>query len=374
MIYFDNGATTFPKPDSVIYAVEKFIREMGGNPSRSSHKLSRAAGEEVYKAREAVCKLLHFDTPENIVFTYNATYALNMAIKSMIREKCHIICSDIEHNSVIRPINSLRERLGVEYSIFDSNISPDISIPPLIRDDTRFIISTLSSNVTGKEIDMYLLSKVAKEYSLRLIMDASQSAGHKEIDISKCPCDALCAPGHKALFGIQGSGFVYFKNGLREGEFIEGGSGTNSIYPNMPIWLPEAYEAGTLGTPAIVALRHGIEFIKEIGIDNITYHLNRLRCRAFEGLKQIEGVLPYKTEGGITLFNLSGIDSNELSYLLDKKGVCVRGGLHCAPSAHRKIGTLDSGAVRLSFSIMNSEKEVDEFLSIMESIAKKHVK
>jgi selenocysteine lyase/cysteine desulfurase len=122
MIYFDNGATTFPKPDSVIYAVEKFIREIGGNPSRSSHKLSRVAGEEVYKAREAVCKLLHFDTPENIVFTYNATYAINMAIKSMIREKCHIICSDMEHNSVARPINALRERLGVEYSIFDSNI------------------------------------------------------------------------------------------------------------------------------------------------------------------------------------------------------------------------------------------------------------
>ena len=244
----------------------------------------------------------------------------------------------------------------------------------LVRADTRFIISTLSSNVTGKEIDIFALSRVANKYSLRLIIDASQSIGHKRINLSNYSCDALCAPGHKSLFGIQGSGFVYFKNGLREGEFIEGGSGTNSIDPEMPIWLPEAYEAGTLGTPAIVALRHGIEFIEEIGLENIEYHLNKLRCRAYDGLKQIKGVSAYKTEGGIALFNLSGMDSTELSYLLDKKGVCVRGGLHCAPSAHRKLGTIDSGAVRLSFSIMNSEKEIDEFLAIMENIAKKYVK
>ena len=374
MIYFDNGATTFPKPNSVICAVEAFIRKMGGNPSRSSHKLSRMAGEEVYKTRETVAKLIGVDTPENIVFTYNATYALNMAIKSMIRERCHIICSDVEHNSVMRPIRSLEKRLGVEYSIFDSDISPEIAIPTLVRDDTRFIISTLSSNVTGKEIDIFALSRVANKYSLRLIIDASQSIGHKRINLSNCPCDALCAPGHKSLFGIQGSGFVYFKNGLREGEFIEGGSGTNSIDPEMPIWLPEAYEAGTLGTPAIVALRHGIEFIEEIGLGNIEYHLNKLRCRAYDGLKQIKGVSAYKTEGGIALFNLSGMDSTELSYLLDKKGVCVRGGLHCAPSAHKKLGTIDSGAARLSFSIMNSEKEIDEFLAIMENISKKYVK
>ena len=374
MIYFDNGATTFPKPDSVISAVENFLREMGGNPSRSSHKLSRMAGEEVYKAREAVARLLRIDTPENVVFTYNATYALNMAIKSMVRERCHIICSDVEHNSVIRPIKALEERLGVEYSVFDSDISPEIAIPPLIRADTRFIISTLSSNVTGKEIDLFALSRIADKYSLRLIVDASQSIGHNRIDLSRCPCYALCAPGHKALFGIQGSGFAYFKNGLREGEFIEGGSGTNSMDPRMPIWLPEAYEAGTLGTPAIVALRHGIEFIEEIGLDNIEYHLNKLRCCACEGLKLIKGVSVYKTDGGIALFNLAGMDSNELSYLLDKKGVCVRGGLHCAPSAHRKLSTLDTGAVRLSFSIMNTEKEIDEFLSIMENIAKKHKK
>lgn len=374
MIYFDNAATTFPKPNSVILAVENFLYKMGGNPSRSSHKLSKIAGEEVYKARESVANLLGIDTPENVVFTYNATYALNMAIKSMIREKCHIICSDVEHNSVLRPIRSLEKRLGVEYSIFDSDISPEVAIPPLIRKDTKFIISTLSSNVTGKEIDFCALSKVAKKHSLRLIIDASQSIGHKIIDLKKCECDALCAPGHKALFGIQGAGFVYFKEGLREGDFIEGGSGTNSIDPEMPIWLPEAYEAGTLGTPAIVALRYGIEFINEIGLNNIEYHLNRLRSRAYQGLSQIKNVAAYKTSGAIALFNLINMDSNELSYLLDKKGLCVRGGLHCAPSAHKKLGSLDRGAVRLSFSIMNTEKEVDEFLMILEAISQKHVK
>lgn len=372
MIYFDNGATTYPKPRCVIDGVNDTIKRIGGNPSRSSHKLSVMAGEEVYKTRECVADFIGSHSPENIVFTYNATYALNIAIKTMIREKCHVITSDIEHNSVVRPLWSLRERLGVEVSEYDSDSPLIESIERLIRPDTRFIVSTLASNVTGKEIDFSLLSNVAKSNSLALIIDASQVLGHKNVDISTCECDALCAPAHKALFGIQGTGFAYFKHRLRAGEFIEGGSGTNSIEPTMPNVLPEAYEAGTLATPGIVALRHGIEFVSSIGLDNIEKHLDSLRVLAIEGLKEIEGVVLYDSYGGNVIFNLGDIPSYALSGILDEKGICSRGGLHCAPAVHKKLGTINQGAVRLTFSVMNSDDEVRRFLKVMRIIAKEY--
>ena len=374
MIYFDNAATSFPKPQCVINGVNVCLKKIGGNPSRSSHRLSRMAGEEVYLAREGVAKLLNAPHPENAVFTYNATYALNLAIKTIITEKCHVIISDIEHNSVIRPINSLTRRLGIEVSEFDSDLSPEEAILPLIRNDTRVIISTLASNVTGKEIDFAALSQVAKKCSLKLIIDASQAIGHRKIDLSKCDCDAICAPAHKALFGIQGTGFVYFKEGRRIGEFIEGGSGTNSIEPTMPMILPEGYEAGTLATPGIVALRHGIEFVNLIGIENIEHHLNKLRNKALMELCEIKGIILYKTYGGNILLNLEGLPSSTLAELLDKQGVCTRAGLHCAPSAHRKLGTLTCGAVRLSFSIMNTSNEVERFTKILRAISSEYVK
>lgn len=370
MIYFDNGATTYPKPKSVINGVNDCIKRIGGNPSRSSHKLSVLAGEEVYKTRERVADLINADFPENVVFTYNATYALNMAIKTMICEKCHVIISDVEHNSVVRPLKVLEENLGIEVSEFNSDLPPSDAIPPLIRDDTRFIVSTLASNVTGKEINFSALSNIAKVYSLGLIIDASQIIGHKKIDVSLCHCDALCAPAHKALFGIQGTGFVYFKSSARQGNFIEGGSGTNSIELTMPTILPEAYEAGTLATPGIVALRYGIEFVQEIGIDNIDRHLNKLRIIACEGLRENENIELYESYGGNVVFNIKNKSSNVVSKILDENGICTRSGLHCAPSSHKKLGTLNQGAVRATFSIMNTQDEVARFLKAITRISR----
>lgn len=372
MIYFDNGATTYPKPRCVINGVNSCIRYKCGNPSRSSHKLSILAGEEVYKTREAVAKLINAPSPENVVFTYNATYALNMAIKTLISERCHVITSDIEHNSVIRPLKVLENKLGIDISEYNSDLPLDKAIIPLIRPDTKAIISTLASNVTGREISFLDLSNIAKKYSLKLITDASQVAGHKMIDISRCDCDAICAPGHKALFGIQGTGFVYFKERQRQGDFIEGGSGTNSIEPTMPELLPEGYEAGTLGVPGIVALRYGIEFINDIGVENIDHHLNKLRMLTINGLQRIDGVKVYESNGGNVIFNLWDMPSYELSGILDENDICTRGGLHCAPSAHIKLGTLDRGAVRVSFSIMNSSDEIEYFLKIMRGISEKY--
>lgn len=369
MIYFDNGATTFPKPRSVILGVNSCLKKIGGNPSRSAHRLSVLASEEVYKSRECVCRFLGIPDPESIVFTYNATYALNMAIKTLVRHKCHIIVSDIEHNSVIRPLERLAATLGIEYSLYNSDLPLDDAILPLIKNDTELIISTAASNVSGKEIDIEQLSKIARSNSLRLIIDASQALGHRRVDISKIDCDALCAPAHKALFGIQGTGFAYFKNREREGDFIEGGSGSNSLDPQMPMLLPEGYEAGTLSTVGIVALRLGIEFLNEIGIDNIEYHLNKLRGITTDGLNDISGITVYPSYGGNVIFNFDGISSSQASTMLDKYGVCTRGGLHCAPSAHKKLGTIDTGTIRVSFSIMNTAHEVERFVDIVSDIS-----
>ena len=269
MIYFDNAATTFPKPKSVISAVFECLSEYCGNPGRGSHALARRSAEAVFETREKISDLLKTKHPENVVFTYNATYALNLALKTIITSNCHVITSDIEHNSVIRPLEKLKKTQGIEYSVFDSDGDVEKNIRKLIRNNTACIVSTLASNVTGKRIPLTVLSKLSAEYGVKLIIDASQYIGYNEIDLTRTPCDVLCAPGHKSLYGIQGCGFAVFKESKIKDSFIEGGSGTEGASPFMPSFLPEGYEAGTLSTPAIVALGAGIDFINSAGIYSI---------------------------------------------------------------------------------------------------------
>lgn len=363
MIYFDNAATTFPKPRSVIDSVMDCIENYCGNPSRSSHPLSMMAADAVFDARCAVAELLSIDTPESVVFTENATYALNMAIKTALPEKCHVITSDIEHNSVIRPLERLRYTRGIEYSLFDSDENIYESIPALIRSNTKAIVCTLMSNVTGKMTDLAALSEIARRYSLILIVDASQMIGHESIDLSKTPCDILCAPGHKALFGIQGCGFAVFKEKTVKETFIEGGSGNDSINPEMPAGLPEHFEAGTLPTPSIVALKSGIDFINNYGMSNVTKRLHSLEERCAEILSSFAGIKVYG-KGPIS-FSYKDVPSSHVCERLNKDGIYTRCGLHCAPSAHRKAGTLTTGLTRISLSVFNTEDELDKlYLSL----------
>lgn len=369
MIYLDNAATTFPKPSCVIKDLNFCLKKYCGNPGRSSHALSIKSSEAIYETREEIASLLSVDTPEQIVFTYNATYALNLAIKTFVTEKCHILTGDFEHNAVIRPLERLKRELGVEYSVFSTVGNTEQNIQSAIRDDTAGIICSLSSNVVGRKLDISLLSSVAKRNGLFLIIDASQSIGHIDIDLNKSQCDVLCAPGHKALFGIQGCGFAYFRDNKRKNSFIEGGSGFDSINPEMPQLLPEAYEAGTLSTPAIVSLCSGIRFIKKTGIDNITKKLSYLTEEMADRLDSIKGIRLYDRGCGILPFNLKDIPSSMVSLLLDKHGICVRGGLHCAPSIHRVLGTLDEGIVRISLSYMNTKRQIDKVYLALREIA-----
>ena len=365
MIYFDNAATTFPKPRSVVNAVTECISEYCGNPGRGSHALARKSAESVYETREKISSFLNFSKPENVVFSYNATYALNLALKTVITKNCHVICSDLEHNSVIRPLEKLKLKYGIEYESFDSDKDIEHNIKSLIRRDTFCIVSTLASNVTGKIIPLAVLSKIAREYDLKLIVDASQYIGYNEIDLTRTPCDVLCAPAHKSLYGIQGCGFAVFKDSKIKESFIEGGSGTESESLFMPSLLPEGYEAGTLSTPAIVALGKGIDFL-----NSATYYLQKSAIiDAAENikhtLKKMEDIILYPSFGSIIAFNHKGLTSEKLCEFLDYNGICVRGGLHCAPSAHKKLGTLKSGCVRISLSCFNKQTEVKYFFDTL---------
>ena len=367
-VYLDNAATTFIKPNCVIRDLNFCLKKYCGNPGRSSHKLSLMASEAIYSVREKVADLLHVNTPENVVFTYNATYALNIAIKSFVTEKCHIITSDFEHNSVIRPLEGLKNRLGIEYSIIDGCSNILTSLKHLTRADTKGIICSIASNVVGETLPLQVLSDYARDNSLFLIIDASQAIGHFDIDLSKTPCDALCAPGHKSLFGIQGSGFVWFKDSNRRETIIEGGSGSESANINMPLLLPEGYEAGTLSTPAIVSLGSGVDFISKVGIGAINERLTLLTSNLYDRLSSLKNLTVYKPGNGLVSFNISSMSSSLVASMLDKDGICVRGGLHCAPSVHTKLGTMNQGAVRASFSYLNRRSDVDKLYSAIRDI------
>ena len=369
MVYLDNAATTFPKPTQVINEVVKCLKEYCGNPGRSSHKIAVLASEKIYDTREKISNFVSFNKPENIVFCHNATYGLNMIIKGLINHKCHIIISDLEHNSVIRPLFAVIKKYGGEISIYDTSLPPESSIIPLIKPNTELIITTLASNVTGQTIDYKAISRIAKKYNLQLVLDGSQFIGHRIFDASAINFDYLIVPGHKALFGIQGSGFVLINNEKELSTLIEGGSGYDTLNTNMPNTLPERYEAGTLSTPAIVSLSAGINYINSVGIDEIEEKISKLTIKCYDSIESLNNTIIYGADNGIVSFNFKGVSSSKISQLLSEDNIATRSGLHCAPFVHKKLGTVNSGAVRISFSHLNSISDIDKLYQSLKKIS-----
>jgi len=359
MVYLDNAATSFPKPPTVIEAVTDCLCKYCANSGRSSHFMAMKTAEEIYLAREAVSDLFMLDAPENVVFTQNATYALNIAIKSVLTDKCHVLISDMEHNSVLRPIYSLSRKIGIEYSVFSTSGEISKNIESLLRGDTVAIISTLASNVTGREVSLEVLNTIAKKHRLILILDASQLAGHKMIDISTTERAILCAPGHKGLLSIQGCGFLLFKGIVPSATLVEGGTGSLSYDLKMPTSLPDHFEAGTLSTPSIVSLRHGIEFLRTYGIDNISARIKKTTESFTERLKEIKDISIYSEGNGIISFKIKGIPISVIADSLNSEMIFVREGLHCAPLAHKTIGTFDTGLIRVSLSLFSECRDAD---------------
>ncbi len=366
MIYLDNAATTYPKPEAVRRALCDSLIVAGGNPSRASHPLARAADETVFACRSALAK--HFSArPEQTVFTKNATEALNLAIKGLARPGMHILLSDLEHNAVRRPIAALR-RIGCSYSVFSTGDgSPDFllaSIAKSLRKNTGMLVCTHASNICSTRLPIAEIGAFCAKRGIRFVVDASQSAGSAALSLPEIRADALCAPGHKGLYGPRGVGFVIFSpryGGSEIETILEGGSGTASLSDHMPDSLPDRLEAGTLPLPAIAGLNEGIKCVEKLGVEAIYAHECRLHRHLVQRLLEIPRIICYRPEtpGGVLLFSVRGEESEVTAAKLGDCGICTRAGLHCAPLAHKTLGTGDDGAVRASFSVYTTEKEVD---------------
>lgn len=368
MIYFDNGATTALKPKCVLRAVKDAMKHAGGNAGRGGHILSQKASDIVYSARESVCRLFNIDNPERVCFTNNATSALNFGIKGIVKRGDHIIISKLEHNSVLRPVEKLRS-YGVDYDVSDAK-----NIENYIRGNTKLIVINHASNVTGEIQDIESISKIAHKYGIIFMVDASQSAGHINVDVKRQGIDVLACAGHKGLFGPQGSGILYVKDGIIPDTIIEGGTGSLSELLTQPLIMPDRLEAGTLNVPAIAGLKAGIDYVLETGQNEIRNHELELTHKFMQYVKQKENITLYGPycvldKVGITGINIKGWDSVSLStYLSDTGGICTRGGLHCSYLAHKHLGTLDNGILRISFSYLNTIKEVTKLINFIDRI------
>lgn len=368
MLYLDNAATSFPKPYSVARETARCIAEYCGNPGRGSHMLSELAGEKLYECRELVGKLLGARA-ENVAVTMNTTYALNIAIKSRCKSGSHVLISELEHNSVLRPVAALAKRGDITYDIFsvyDDHEKTLADIRSKLKSETKLIVATHCSNICGMLLPIGDIGRLCRLHGIELIVDAAQSAGIYEIDIDALNADVVCLPAHKGLYGVQGCGFMVTRNGLGEGEtLIEGGSGVNSLEISMPHTFPERYEAGTLPTPAIAGSVAGLRWVMERGISAIASLENELSAMLRAELSRDPDFIVYGSGGGIVLFNLLGVPASLLGRLLADRGICVRSGYHCAPLAHKKLGVPDGGAVRVSFGAFNSRRDVIAFTNAL---------
>lgn len=364
MIYFDNAATTYPKPSPVYDETLRCLKQYCGNPGRSAHQLSMEAARKIYECRERIADLFGHSAPEDITFTYNASYALNIAIKSRIKKGDHLLISDIEHNSVLRPVHKLYTSGVITYDIYKSENAPK-SILSLLRPNTSLICANHVSNICTRTLPIKDIGKIAKSKGIKLICDASQGAGIINYDLSDMGVSALCAPGHKALYGIQGTGFIINCDKHAGDTVIEGGGGIDSFDPKMPAFLPDRFEAGTQNTPGIAALSAAIKWISEITPDAIRTHENTLRLHIIEGLSVIKKAIVYgdmRECGSTVLFNISGRSASEVDEYLSENGICVRSGYHCSPLAHKTLKTPEGGAVRVSLGYFNTKRETEKLL------------
>lgn len=369
MIYLDNAATSFPKPENVYLQMDKCIRTYCANPGRGSHSMSIKSALAVNSAREKLSKLIHVDDYLNICFTKNATEALNIAICGCLERGDHVVTTCMEHNSVLRPLKTLEKYNGLKLTIVEADekgrIDPE-KIRKSINRNTRLIVCTLSSNVTGMMMPVKEIGKIAGDHGLFFLLDASQGLGSMEVDLKKINAGMLAFPGHKGLLGPQGTGGLYVAQGIQLKPLMSGGTGSRSELLLQPELIPDKYESGTLNTPGIVGLGAGVEFIQKTGVDAIRKKKDILTKRLYDGLSQNKDIIIYSPpepdeNSGIVAFNVKDVDSSEVSALLDKKySIECRSGQHCAPLVHRHFNTQNMGMVRLSVGYFNTVNEIDE--------------
>ena len=376
MIYMDNAATTLQKPECVAKAVVNAMNSFG-NAGRGLNDASMGASRVVYDTREKLCRLFHGENPKQFAFTSNATESLNTAIQGLIAPRDHVITTMLEHNSVLRPLYE-REAVGVELTILRCDTYGNISyeeIEAAIRENTKAIVCTHGSNLTGNLTDIGRIGAIAKKHGILLIADASQTAGLIPIDVQEMQIDVLCFTGHKGLYGPQGTGGIYVRPGVEIKPLKRGGSGIETYNKNHPAQMPTALEAGTLNSHGIAGLNAALTYIEETGVEHICQLALERMWQFYEGVCDIPGVTVYGDFSGkervpIVSLNIEDFDSAEVSdELLTEYGIATRAGGHCAPLMHEVLGNVEQGAVRFSFSHFNTQEEVEKAISAIRELA-----
>ncbi|MCX7772590.1 MAG: aminotransferase class V-fold PLP-dependent enzyme [Clostridia bacterium] len=369
MVYLDNAATSYPKPAEVYEKVIKAMHEAGANPGRSSHEMARASATAVMNTRELLATLFHIDNPLQIGFTCNATLALNMAIHGLLKKGDHVVTSAMEHNSVLRPLYELKKRGRIDYTVvYPDNMLGEMDpsqISKAIRHNTRLIILTASSNVTGTVMPYQEIGEIALKKGILFLLDASQGAGVLPIDVKGMNISLMAFPGHKSLLGPQGTGGLYVDERVELRPILQGGTGSRSFETIHPSFMPDMAEAGTLNTPGIAGLGAAVEWILKTGQEAILQKKELLIQRLYERLSESSKITLYSKVGnhcnsGIVAFIINGVDSSETGNSLDSDyKIAVRSGFHCAPLAHKALQTENSGLVRLSPGYFNTLEEMN---------------
>ncbi len=377
MIYLDNAATSYPKPDETLRSLVDFVTNVGGNPGRSGHPLSIEAARIIFQAREKLTAFINGKHSERLVFTGNGTESLNLAILGLLAPHDHVITTSFEHNSVMRPLDFLQKKHSVNVSIVPCSKKGEIDLEKLkesLRKNTKAVIINHGSNVIGtvqpvKEIREMIGNTI-------LIVDACQTIGNMAVDTDAQGIDIICFSCHKSLLGVQGLGALYMRKGIDLRPIKFGGTGSKSEFTSQPEFLPDKYECGTPNTPGIAALLGGLTFIENAGLSAIIEKKKAIRLYTFEKLSELDSVIVYgdpsKEESlPIISMNVQGVSPSDVGTACNRAGICVRVGLHCAPIAHRTMGTFPQGTVRISPGYFTRTDEIDQFVEVVTTIVRK---
>ena len=378
MIYFDNAATTGTKPEQVINAVNTALKHYSVNPGRAGYGLSQRCSETIYRCRKETAEFFGSSGPQSVIFTPNCTASVNYVLKGVLKSGDHIIVSSQEHNSVMRPLYELSKR-GVEVDsaevIFGDDDATVRTFANLIKGNTKMIFCIHASNVIGNVLPIKQIGELCAEKGIAFGVDAAQTAGIIGINMKEMNIDYLCIAPHKGLYAPTGTGILIADKPI-EKTVIEGGTGTDSLLAAQPKDIPEGFESGTVNVSGIFGIKAGLDFVKQKGMKNLYRKEMELAAKVYDNLSKISGVVLYSQRPEIgshvpTLsFNIKGLDSTDVADKLDKKGICVRAGLHCAPSVHRRLGTVSTGTVRVSFSAFNNWAEVQQFCNAISEISR----
>ena len=376
MIYLDNSATSYPKPECVLNNISKIMSKYGANSGRGSYKMGIETSEKIYETRKKTASFFNINKSENVIFTYNCTASLNMAIKGVAKQGCHFIISDYEHNAVVRPLEEMKQKGFCDYSI--ANIEDDTyftlkNFERCIRKNTVAIICTGASNVFGIIPPFKSIAALAHKYNLLFILDYSQLAGIIPLDLNDKNIDIVCCSAHKGLLGLPGVGLLIINNDIALNTIIEGGTGSNSESLLQPTEYPDKLESGTPNILGIISLSDSIDFLKNKDVYSHEISLLKYLQRSLNSNKNIKfytNILSGKIQAPVLSLNVKNLHSEQTASLLSDKGICVRAGLHCAPLAHKSKNTLKTGTVRISPSIFTEKNDIDYLINSLIKIAK----